>query len=210
MFLDKERINNKASQYYRKITLLESRVLQYVLFAVILMNVVFGCGITSEFGINNEIQLIVKAAFGVCELVIVYITICLFRINEFRFNRLVESGVVLETEIDKNESWVSSSENSIRAIIRSRYICEDGTSLLFNQANGVSIGREILFRRQLQKETHINVLVNPEKCSEYHMMIHEIGIKPEKKYEVPYGNKTINAILLLLLVLEYMIWTFYF
>lgn len=36
---------NKASDYYREIALLESKVLQYVLFAAILMNAVCGYGI---------------------------------------------------------------------------------------------------------------------------------------------------------------------
>ena len=109
----------------------------------------------------------------------------------------MKNGIVLKTEIDKNQSGVSSSGKSIRAIIGSRYICEDDTPLLFHQTSNVSIGREVLFSKQLHKENYINVIVNPNKCSEYRMMIHEIGVKPEKKYEVPYGNKTINIIFLL-------------
>lgn len=210
MFLDKEKTDNKASQYYRKIKLLESKILQYVLFAAILMNAVCGYGIASEFGMNSKTGLAVKIAGIACELLIIFITICLFRISEFKFNRLVENGIILKTEIEQNKSWVMLSGKSSRAIIHSRYICEDGSPLLFNQTSNVSIGREVMFSSQLKKENYIDVIVNPNKSSEYCMMIQEIGVKQEKKYEVPYGNKTISIILLLLIALEYMIWTFYF
>lgn len=208
MTLENEKINNKAVKYYREITLLESRTFQNVAFGVILLHGVaifaFVDTLGIEYGFENTFtDLIVMAFDGI----LLYLILRIARIDEYRFNKLVRNGIVLETEINQRLSRKTFSSDDTALQIFSFYICEDGDKITFNQTKSLNIVRQLDFfiEKKLEQESHIHVLVNPEKCSEYYTMVYEIGIEPEKKYEVPYGSKAVSIFFLFLMAIEYLI-----
>ena len=213
MLLEKEKINNKASKYYRKITLLESRIFQYIIGGVVFLHVavIVACAYNAEkvFGFDNlQIGFIAIA----CEGNLLYFIVRVSRADEYRFNRLVRDGIVLRATINHQLSRVRFFGDDTSIQIFSYYICEDGEKITFAQTSKLDViaPLNIFIEKKLEKESHINVLVNPIRCSEYYIVNREIGVKREKKYEVIYGNKTVSIILLFLLLLEYIIWILYF
>ncbi len=213
MLLENEKIKNKASNYYRKITLLESRTFQCVAFGVVLLHAAVMSGLVDTIGISLGFENALTDFIAIaCEGTLLYLVLVVARVDEYRFNKLVRDGIVLKTEINHRLSRKTFSSNDTALQIFSFYLCEDGEKLTFSQTKSLNIMRQldIFIEKKLEQERYINVLVNPVKCSEYYIIVHEVGVKPEKKYEVPYGNKIVSIILLLLVVLEYLVWMFLF
>lgn len=221
MFLEKEKIENGASKFYKKISLFQSRIFQGVLIAIILNNLLFMCIMfftveEHRFELMNMTHLDFKLIVIASELIITFILFQLFRGDERKFNKLVQNGVLLKTTIDKNvsgEIWLGRT----RALrIQSYYICEDETHLVFYQTKHLNINRilETWFpgslEKMLKKEEYINVLVNPFKYDQYLIMIDEIGILPENKDKAIYGNQNLSKILITMLITEYIVWIFCF
>ncbi len=221
MFLEKEKIENRASKFYKRISLIQSRIFQGVLIAIILNNLLFMCIMfftieEHRFELMNMTHLGFKLTAIASELIIIFILFHLLRGDERKFNRLVQNGILLKTTIDKNvsgEIWPARTR-SFR--IQSYYICEDEVRLVFYQVKNLNISRisETLFPGSLEeilkKEEYINVLVNPFKENEYFIMMDEIEILSEDKNKAIYGNPNLSKTLLMVLAVEYIVWIFCF
>lgn len=218
MFLEKEKIENKASEFYHKISLLESGAVKRTSFVLILGNMVIMTGIiiaikTGQANADKLSMLYNLIPIG-CEL----ICIVLERNDERKFNKLVRSGIVLKTTIDHKQSRAAISGFYEGLLIYSYYICEDGTRLGFAQMKHHYANRKILdiprflfvLEKMLKKEEYVNVLVNPIDRNDYYILVSEVGVSPEDKYKVHYANRTVNKILLLILLIEYIVWVGWF
>lgn len=213
MFLENEQMYNKASNYYREITLLTSKTFQYIVFGSIILNCVviiaFANAVGLSFGLTDALPVFIGI---VCEVAFIFLILRIVRIDEYRFNKLVREGILLKTNINHRLSRKMLLGKSQALQIFSYYICDNGEKMTFSQTKKLNILKEfdILLENKLEQESYISVLVNPIKCSEYYILIQEIGVKPERKCEVLYGNKIVSIIFLFLLVLEYVIWIVYF
>lgn len=226
MFSEKERLENKASGLYREITLPESGSVKRLSLIFIFLNlaVFFAIPIiirADQLNIGKYPILYKSIPIG-CEL----IYIVLERSDERKFNKLVKNGIILKTTIDHNQSRAMITGFCNGLLIHSHYICENGTRLDFMQMKNYHVNSRLLdiprppflFEKKLKKEQYVNVLVNPVEyntlyvntrgnpTSEYYILVSEIGMEPDKKTNVHYSNKTVNTILLFILLTEYLIW----
>lgn len=146
MTLENEKKNNKAAKYYREITLLESRTFQNVAFGVILLHAAAIIALVDtigvEFGFENAFTDLLVMAF---EGALLYLILRVARIDEYRFNKLVRNGIVLNTEINHRLSRKRFLGNDTALQIFSFYICGDGDKLTFNQTKSLNIVRQFDF-----------------------------------------------------------------
>ncbi|MBD5466219.1 MAG: hypothetical protein HDR22_10495 [Lachnospiraceae bacterium] len=133
MFLEEEKIENKASEFYHKISLLESGAVKRTAFVLILGNMAIMAGIIIAIKTGqanaDKLSILYRLIPIGCELV----CIVLERNDERKFNKMVRSGIVLKTTIDHKQSRAAISGFYDALLIYSYYICEDGTRLGFAQ-----------------------------------------------------------------------------
>lgn len=219
-FFENEMVENKATKFYKKISLAESRVFQGILVAAILSNVFIG--IMSWIIKGKQIEMLemthmpVKIIAIICELAIIFVILSLSRIDDYKFNKLVENGIVLRATIDISQSGtvLLGGNNGLR--IHCYYELGNGEKLIFDQIKRLNIKRTFsplvcgCAEEILNEEGCVNVLVNPTKCREYYIMFDEIGIASEKKNEAIYGEKYITKMFCIIILLEFAIWLLIF
>lgn len=218
MFLEKEKIENKASKFYHKISLLESGAVKRTSLLFILCNMAIIAGaifgrITGQMNADRSSVLYHLIPIG-CDIICIFLE----RSDERKFNKLVESGIVLKTTINHKESWATTSNTYDALLIRSYYTCEDGTILGFVQRKHRYSNMKILefptwlpaLEKILKNEEYVNVLINPIDRDDYYILASEVGVPLEDKYKAHYANKTVNKIFLLVLLMEFVAWVIWF
>lgn len=215
-FFKEEKKSFRASMVYRRIKLLESVTFQYVMRFFVLYNIIMIIIIKTIQPENESIFLLKdKLYILIGEIILASSIVGLLGKSEWKFNRLLKNGIALKTTIVQNLSWVVKGGNNPALRIYSYYICKEGTKLVFEQVKVHHPYNKIFYinttyglEKKLRKEEYITVIVNPEKCNEYEILIDEIGVEAEDKKEVLYAKKSGNIVFLILLILEYIMFVF--